>query len=152
MSRILVDEADWSGIQMTSKDVGYAHKRELLHFNGYQYCTMGERWIAEILTMQYLPFTPDVEFSIPLPGDKERHFVPDFVFNGTVYLWKRRGVRELVHGIEVKGKSPNGNFSDRALENVRLLFAWRKINIKLVSNNQAKTYWIRGHLPLFPFP
>lgn len=150
MPRVFRDEARWDGVDFVSVDVGARNKSASLVFDGYQYATKGERQLAELLTDLGIPFTPDVPFWLPKPDGKSRLFVPDFVFDRRAYLWYGRRRPVLIHGIEAKGKTRDGTFSERALENVRLLKEHRNVTILLLSNSQIKLYFNKGKLPLKP--
>lgn len=146
------DHADWQGIVLHSIDVGAHNKPSSLEYGGYQYATKGERQLAELLTAMSVDFTPDVPFQLRLDNGKWRQFVPDFVFNRQAYVWHGRRRPMLIHGIEAKGKTRMGTFSEKALENVRLLREQRGIVILLLSNAQIKQYFHKGRLPLKRLP
>lgn len=159
MPRTYRDDARWDGVDFVSVDVGARNKSEKLIFNGYQYATKGERQLAELLANMGVSYTPDVPFWLPKPDGRSRLFVPDFVFDRRPFLWhgpnpgtthRRRRHPMLIHGIEAKGKTRGGTFSERALENVRLLAEHRGIVILLLSNSQIKQYFHKGRLPLAP--
>lgn len=145
------DQADWTGVRFQSVDVGAGNKPKRLNLDGYQYATEGELRLAVLLTDMGIPFTPDIPLTLTLPNGKTRLFVPDFVFNREPFIWCARGKQVLIHGIEAKGKTRLGTFSERALENVRLLRAQRGIAILLLSNAQIKQYFFKGRLPLKQF-
>lgn len=148
MPKAFRDEARWDGVDFVSVDVGARNKSDQLIYDGYQYATKGERQLAELLSTLDIPFTPDVPFWLPKPDGKSRLFIPDFVFNRRSYLWYGRRRPLLIHGIEAKGKTRQGTFSERALENVRLLKEHRTITILLLSNSQIKHYFNKRRLPL----
>ena len=145
------DEARWEDDTLVSVDVGARNKAKKYIFNEYHYATKGERQLAELLHHFDIPFTPDVPFSLATPDGGTRRFVPDFVFDKKAYVWCARTGGKLVHGIEAKGKTHNGEFSAKALENVRLLYEQRGIRILLLSNSQIKQYFNNHRLPLKPF-
>lgn len=151
MPRTYRDDARWDGVDFVSVDVGARNKSEKLIYNGYQYATKGERQLAELLANMGIAFTPDVPFWLPKPDGRARLFVPDFVFDKKAYLWHARRRPMLIHGIEAKGKTRNGTFSDRALENVALLRQHRGVVVLLLSNSQIKQYFNKGRLPLAPY-
>lgn len=151
MKRRLRDTARWDGIEVASIDVGARNKPRSLFFNGIHYATKGEWQLAQLLTSMEVPFTPDVPFTLELPTGRGRRFVPDFIFDRAAYVWCARRKPLLIHGIEAKGKTRNGNFSDRALENVALLKKQYGIVVLLLSNSQIKHYFTKGRLPLRPF-
>lgn len=150
MPKVFRDGARWEGVDFVSVDVGARNKSEKLVYDGYQYATKGERQLAELLTELGIAFTPDVPFWLPKDDGRSRLFVPDFVFNRQAYLWYGRRRPTLIHGIEAKGKTKDGTFSERALENVRLLKEHRDVTILLLSNSQIKQYFNKGRLPLKP--
>ncbi|HTM68197.1 MAG TPA: hypothetical protein VL426_02755 [Candidatus Binatia bacterium] len=150
MPRTYKDEARWDGVEFVSVDVGARNKSDKLIFNGYQYATRGERQLAELLWNLGIAFTPDVPFWLPKPDGRSRLFVPDFILDKKPYLWHARRRPMLIHGIEAKGKTRNGTFSERALENVQLLRQHRGIVVLLLSNSQIKQYFNKGRLPLSP--
>ncbi len=152
MPRTFHDRADWDGIALESFDVGAGNKPKSLSFEGYQYATQGEVRVARILKQMGIAFTPDVRIRLETPDGRDRFFVPDFVFDRKPYIWTARGKQRLIHGIEAKGKTRGGSFSEKALENVRLLEQQRGIVILLLSNSQIKGYWKKMALPLHPIP
>lgn len=155
---LIEDVADWDSVNLVSIDVGTAHKPRRLRFKDYQYCTEGEWHLAQLLSAHGVPFTPDVSFSLTLPDGKPRRFVPDFIFDRQAWLWGTSGRRvELVHGFEVKGNAHGNVFSERARQNVRLLWEQYGINVKLMSDARAARLferWLRHPdrrvLPMVP--
>jgi len=156
--RLLEDEAVWTDVRLASVNVGNTRKPQRLRFNGYQYCTDGECHLARLLHAHGVSFTPDVNFVLELPDGKPRRFVPDFIFNRRAWLWVDSCRRvELIHGFEVKGKANRDDFSERARQNVRLLWEQRGINVKLISDARALILFkcwckrpYRRVLPMFP--
>ncbi len=148
MSKKFRDFANWDGIDFKSVDVGAGNKPKNLIFDGYQFATEGELRMAVLLKHLDIAFTPDVRFKLTLPNGHDRFFVPDFVFNGRPFIWSARGKQKLIHGIEAKGKTRGGTFSEKALENVRLIREQRGIHILLLSNAQIKSYSQKMRLPL----
>lgn len=147
------DHADWTGIEMTSIDVGARHKKKRsLIFRDIAYATKGEVRLARLLTEQGILFTPNVLITLHTLGDKPRDYVPDFILNTVPYLW---GGNELVHGFEAKGVSING-FTPKALARVEALKRERGIVIKLISDREIIHFFEerqrpgRGRLPLRP--
>jgi hypothetical protein len=145
------DTARWDGVDYVSVDVGAQNKAKKYVFQGYHYATRGEMQLAELLTTLGIPFTPDIPFWLKKPDGLARLFVPDFVFDKRPFIWFGRRKPTLIHGIEAKGKTRLGTFSERALENVRMLHEQRGIRILLLSNGQIKQYFNKGRLPLKPF-
>lgn len=152
MPKTFHDRADWDGISLESFDVGAGSKPKSLNFKGYQYATQGEVRVARILDHMGIPFTPDVRIRLETPDGRDRFFVPDFVFDRKPYIWTARGKQKLIHGIEAKGKTRGGQFSEKALNNVRTLEAQYGIVILLLSNAQIKSYLKKMRLPLHPMP
>jgi hypothetical protein len=152
MRRSLRDEADWDRVVLHSVEVGSRNKTAKLVFEGYHYATKGELQLAQLLTGMGIPFVPDVPFTLERDDGRTRLFVPDFIFERTAYVWYGRRRPTLIHGIEAKGKTRNGDFSDRAKENVRLLREQFGLNVLLLSNSQIKHYFTKGRLPLKPNP
>ena len=150
MPKTFHDSADWNGIALESVDVGAGNKPKSLTVDGYQYATQGEMRLATILAHMGIAFTPDVRIQLSAADGRERFFVPDFVFDRQPFIWTARGKRKLIHGIEAKGKTRAGVFSEKALENVRLLQEQRGIAILLLSNSQIKHFWKKMKLPLHP--
>jgi hypothetical protein len=152
----LRDEADWSGITFRSIDVGAQNAPAKYQLDGYQYKNRGEWQLAVLLTDMGIPFTPDVPFSLEHPTGRQRLFVPDFLFNGSAYVWNGGRRPVLIHGIEAKGKKrcveTDGRriarFSERAMENVALMRQQRGVGILLLSNSSIKQYASKGRLPL----
>ncbi len=142
------DRANWDGVHFESVNVGAKQKTKKHIFSGYHYCTKGEVQLAELLTTFGVGFTPDVPFALEMPDGRVGRFVPDFVFNRKAYIWNGRNRPMLIHGIEAKGRTKNGEFSTRALENVRLLEEQRGIRVLLLSNSQIKQYFNLRRLPL----
>lgn len=143
--------ANWDGVDYASVDVGARKKSKKYVYNGYYYATRGEMQLAALLTAMKVPFSPDIPFWMIKPDGLLRLFVPDFVFDKRPFIWYGRRKPTLIHGIEAKGKTRSGKFSERALENVRLLENRRGIRILLLSNGQIKQYFNKGRLPLKPF-
>lgn len=137
------DDADWSGTSFTSTDVGASGLKVRRELNGYLYCTKAEYQLACILTAKKVPFTPDISFPLSLPQGQPRIFVPDFIFNGHMFIWRGQGKRVACHGFEAKGRGPDGKFSQRAQENVELLYSLKKINVFLFSNELIEYYYLR---------
>ncbi len=148
--RQFTDPANWEGVHFESVDVGAQCKAKQYVFAGYHYCTKGEAQLAQLLSEFSVPFTQNVPFGLFTPESESRRFVPDFVFDRKAYIWHGRNRPVLIHGIEAKGKTRNGDFSPRALENVRLLQEQRGIRILLLSNSQIKQYFHNHRLPLKP--
>ncbi|KPJ84689.1 hypothetical protein AMJ57_05680 [Parcubacteria bacterium SG8_24] len=163
----LRDSADWDGVVLksinvgaVSKNPGAARRNEQYLYDGYHYCTEGEFQLARLLDTMSIPFTPDVSFHLDIIRRHNRvgrrQFVPDFVFNKLPFIWwsaQRRPL--LIHGIEAKRASQGRgeqSFSDRARENVRLLYRQRGIRILLLSNQDIALYAHWGALPLMPLP
>lgn len=162
MSRKFRDDADWNGIELISTKVGTGGKHErnpeVLEFGGYRYASPEERMLAELLSASGIAFTPDVSFGLDTLHQKERIFVPDFIFDRQAYIWSgQRADRRsnapsvLIHGIEAKGMNGKGEFSARAKENVALLWQTRRIKVLLLANEDIHRYYAEGSLPLRPF-
>jgi hypothetical protein len=145
MARRWRDDADWTDIEMVS----IRNEGGKFDFNGYPHVTIGEQMLAELLTGQGIPYTPEVRMTFR--DENGRHgvtYVPDFVFNKTAYVWE--GIRKqqfLIHGIEVK-RASRGFFSGKAIRLVRLLKSGRRITILLMSHRQIEHWRQVGHLPL----
>jgi hypothetical protein len=150
MPKTFHDLADWDGIAFESVDVGAGNKPKSMIFEGYQYATQGEVRLARVLKHMGIAFTPDVRIRLETPDGRDRFFVPDFIFDRKPFIWTARGKRKMIHGIEAKGKTRSGAFSEKALENVRLLHEQRGIVILLLSNSQIKSFWNKMKLPLHP--
>ncbi|MBI4458003.1 hypothetical protein HY633_03515 [Candidatus Uhrbacteria bacterium] len=151
---VIEDHADWTGIQLTSIDVGARHKKKRnLIFRDIAYATMGEVRLARLLAEQGIPFTPNVLVTLHTLGDKPKDYVPDFILNGMPYLWEGK---ELIHGFEAKGVPRNGFFAPKALARVEALQRERNIVIKLISDREIIHYFEksgrlgRSCLPLRP--
>ncbi len=113
-------------------------------FNGYCYQTYGEAEVARLLTEMGIDFTPDVTIPIPPKGGakKPRSYVPDFVFNGSEYVWTEEdGTEQIIHGIECKGANVKS-------EKARALYGKRGINVIVVFEAEIDFYSRRGRLPL----
>jgi hypothetical protein len=150
MPKTYRDTADWGGVDFKSVDVGADSKPGGLIFDDYHYATKGEWRLAKLLTSHGIPFTPDVGFALTMLDGRLGRFVPDFVFNAQSFIWTAEGKQRLIHGIEVKGHTRAGTFSERALEKVRLLREQRGIIILLLSDAQVKHYFCKNRLPLRP--
>jgi hypothetical protein len=145
----LRDDADWTGIRFESTDVGATDR---FVYRGYAYVNRMELNLAKLLWESGIPFTPDVLFVMDMPPGsrrRKRQFVPDFVFDGKAYVWHGGPKPELIHGIECKG-APSKRFSERALENVRLLKEQRGVRIKLMNHKDIMRCVRRGTLPMTP--
>jgi hypothetical protein len=154
----LTDKARWTGIRMRSHDVG-ARKmkggkpRDRYTHNGVHYRTASECMLAKLLARQKVDFTPNVRFVFKTQDGQRREFVPDFIFNRQAYVWtgSKKHKPLLIHGIEAKGRTRNGKFSERAWENIRLLRHHHGIVVLLLSNEAIQRFWRQGWLPLAAF-
>lgn len=150
---------DWSGIEFKPFCVicGNSQRYAHLRFDGQQYATEHEVMVAMLLTKMGFAFTPNVRCPFLTPprvaNRRIDYIVPDFIFNGDVYVWTNAdGTEELIHGIEVKGISAKrGRFSSKARRKLDELRKQRGISIKLLSNQDAVAWLKRGRLPLRPY-
>lgn len=149
----LVDQADWSKVSLESTNVQGRSKRRHVH-NGISYATEGERLLAELLDQQGVPFTPNVKFVLGFTQKGEKTprgkiFVPDFIFNKQAYVWTDpdTGEEEVIHGLEAKNRRPHQHAHN---PKTRLLWARRRIRVRIISTQEIRDYIASGGLPLRP--
>ncbi len=146
----------WDLVDLQSVGVGAPHRADLIHRHDsypegeYQYCTPGEFYMALYLVWVGVKFVPDVRFSMLMPHDKKRWFVPDFVFAREEWLWlPGPGWPIPVHGFEIKAAK---RFPHKAHENVKLVQEQYGLNILLIHDEEAKGFWRNRFMGGVPSP
>lgn len=146
------DSANWDGISVRSVSVGARKVGRVNLYRGYYYANEYEVLLARLLVRMRIPFTPDVKMYIRYDDGMTGYFVPDFIFNKRAYIWTTpQGKTRLIHGLEAKGLTSQGDFAEKARTRIRLLEEQRRICIRLISNAAIQRYHKRGHLPLTEF-
>ncbi len=115
-----------------------AHKLQTpFVYDGKDYKTQEEFWLANLLTMQGVPFFYE---RINFPG-----WVPDFVFRNP-YRWHGQpypGSR--IWGIELKWLSP---LRPEWIKRSIVLWQEHRIPILVLSRADLEPYFTNGHLPI----
>ena len=141
---ILVDNANWKGIDFVSHPVGGA-----FHYGGYVYANEYEVMLAKTLRHLGIANTPNVRIPLLYPDGRTRFYHPDVLFNGFAYFYTspKTGKREVAHGFEAKSRA-SGTMEP---EKKRLLFAQTGINVPIIDNKTIKRFYEQRYLPLEPF-
>jgi len=148
-TNVLIDRADWTGVQLRSIGVGPRRKNHFV-YDGFNYVTQEEAMMAELLTKHGVPFTPNVEFRMRRDNGDQRNYVPDFIFNKQPFVWKAGRRTLLIHGIEVKGDSSARDKHNLAYKKAGLLWERRRIHVLVLGNAQVYWRYRQGTLPISP--
>lgn len=144
----LADGANWTGLELCSVVVGGAGKNgTAFRFQGVDYVTQGEFFMARLLVELGLAFTPNVRFHLTDSKGRKVIYVPDFILNRQAYVWDDR---EVIHGFEAKCVLGGGDFTEKAKRKVRLLKEQYGIAVKLITDEQIKEFFLAGMLPIRP--